>query len=203
MTVDYSNLEKCDRQIVLRKSLTSWGGRNDYNSILQKILLNRGVSSELSLNYQLKNLLHFRELKGMDQAVELLLKHLELNSSILIIGDYDVDGATSTVVAIKGLKILSPNARINFLVPNRFEFGYGLTIPLVHEAMKLSPELIITVDNGIVAHEAADLVKKNGVDLLITDHHLSDGKIPNCDALINPNQPGDKFSSKNLVTSNT
>ncbi|HJN38056.1 MAG TPA: single-stranded-DNA-specific exonuclease RecJ [Gammaproteobacteria bacterium] len=199
MVVEYSNLEKCDRQIILKDSLAKWCGSKDYCPILQKILLNRGLTHESLINYQLKGLLHYQGLKGMNEAVSLLLKHLDLKSSVLIIGDYDVDGATSTAVAIRGLQILSPDITVNFLVPNRFEFGYGLTVPLVHEAMKLSPDLIITVDNGIVAHEASDLVRQKGVDLLITDHHLSDGKLPNCNALINPNQPGDTFASKHLA----
>jgi single-stranded-DNA-specific exonuclease len=199
VAVDYSNLEMCDRQIVLQESLGSWEGSLKYPAILKTILLNRNINSERLVDYKLKNLLHYSQLKGVGAAVELLIKHLELKSSILIIGDYDVDGATSTAVAIRGLKILCSDVDVSFLVPNRFKFGYGLTVPLVHEAMKRSPNLIVTVDNGIVAHEAASLVRKNGVDLLITDHHLSDGKLPDCNALVNPNQPYDDFASKHLA----
>ena len=198
MVIENFSLQKLDRQIILKKYECQWRDDHDVHPLIKDVLLNRNVSDLKGIDHTLGKLLHFSSLKGMDEAVHVLVKNLNKKSKVLVIGDYDVDGATASVIAIKGLKILRPDIDIEFLVPNRFEFGYGLTIPLVNEAKKINPNLIITVDNGIVAHEACQLVKSLGIDLLITDHHLSGKTLPYCDAVVNPNQPDDHFLSKNL-----
>lgn len=168
------------------------------NAVLQEIYSARGVRSISEVNYSLQNLLPFSALEGIDKAVACLKDALIQQKKVLIIGDYDVDGATSTALALKTLQGFGLK-NISYLIPNRFEFGYGLTPEIVQLAAAQSPDLIITVDNGISSFAGVIEAKKQGIEVLITDHHLPSNEVPEACAIVNPNQHGDKFPSKNLA----
>lgn len=166
--------------------------------LLQRIYAARNIKNTKELDYSFSQLLPYAQLKGMDDAVQLLSKALESQQRILVVGDFDCDGATSTALAIKGLRAFGFK-QLNYLVPNRFEYGYGLTPEIVEVALEYTPDLIITVDNGISSIDGVAAAKANGVQVLVTDHHLAGSKLPQADAIVNPNQPGDHFASKNLA----
>ena len=135
----------------------------------------------------------------LDVALNLLERAITENRRILIVGDFDADGATASAVAIKALRMMGTKF-VDFLVPNRFEHGYGLSPEIVNEAKKeKDPDLIITVDNGISSIEGASLARSLGIDVIITDHHLPPTILPDANAIINPNLKGCKFPSKNLA----
>jgi len=169
-----------------------------FHPLLQRIYLGRGVGSGAELNYELKNLLPYQNLKGLQQALDILSEALIKQYNILIIGDFDTDGATSTVLILEALKLFGFQ-NVDYLIPNRFEFGYGLSPEIVEFAAQKKPDLIITVDNGISSCEGVLLAKELGIKVLITDHHLQADALPDADAIINPNQIGDEFLSKNLA----
>lgn len=170
---------------------------DDIPSFLKKIYAARGMSeSQLSLG--LSDLLtpNFDQL---DQALLLLENALLEQKRILIIGDFDCDGATASVVAVKSLRMMGIKY-VDFLVPNRFEHGYGLSPEIVQLAIReKQPDLIITVDNGISSFDGAQLAKASGIKVIITDHHLPSDELPEADAIINPNLKGCAFLSKNLA----
>ena len=166
-------------------------------TFLSRIYVARGVRSLAELELSLKYLHHSETIKGLDQAVELLIQALEKRHKILIVGDFDCDGATSTALAMLVLKELK--ADCHFLVPNRFEYGYGLTPEIVDLAFKENPQLIVTVDNGISSIEGVRRAKQLGMKVLITDHHLPGDTLPDADAIVNPNQHGCRFLSKNAA----
>jgi len=166
--------------------------------VLKRIFANRGITEEKQLDKQLQTLLPFNTLKGIDAACARLESALRQQQRILIIGDFDADGATSTALAITALRAMGAQF-IDYLVPNGFEFGYGLTSPLVEVAHKWKPNLIITVDNGIASFEGVETANKLGIDVLITDHHLPAETVPNACAIVNPNQQGCAFPSKSIA----
>jgi len=166
--------------------------------LLQRIYLNRGITQQAELNKELSQLPAPELFKHMDKAVALLVHALTQQQPITIIGDFDADGATSTALAVHALRAMG--AQVNFLVPNRFEYGYGLTPEIVEEAIRLQqPQLIITVDNGISSHAGVALARERGVRVLITDHHLPGKTLPDADAMVNPNQPGCEFPGKHIA----
>lgn len=166
--------------------------------LLQRIYAARGVSCAQELDNSLKYLLSYEQLKGIPDAVALLLQAIALQQRILIIGDFDADGATATAVGVLGLRMLGAT-QVDYLVPNRFDYGYGLTVGIVEQAQQLAPDLIITVDNGISSIDGVQLAKSLGMRVLITDHHLPGEVLPVADAIVNPNQPGCSFPSKALA----
>lgn len=137
-------------------------------------------------------------MSGIKTAVALLVQALEQQQRITIVGDYDADGATSTAVAIRALRLLGYR-HVDYLVPNRFVFGYGLSPALVAEALKQQPGLLLTVDNGISSVDGVAVANAAGVKVLITDHHLAGEILPAAAAIVNPNLPGDHFASKSLA----
>jgi single-stranded-DNA-specific exonuclease len=165
---------------------------------LSRLYVGRGVVSKDEVDHSLKNLLPPDLLKGMGAAVELLAGLIRQQARILIIGDFDADGATSSVLMVHGLRSLGAE-QVDYLVPNRFEYGYGLTPEIVEVALQRNPDLIVTVDNGISSHEGVDFARENGIKTLITDHHLPGNQVPKADAILNPNQQGCDFPSKNLA----
>lgn len=167
----------------------------DIHPLLQRIYAARGVITPSQLDKRLHTLLPFSHLTDIDKACIRLEKALVEQQRILIIGDFDADGATSTAVAVSALKIMGA-AVVEYLVPNRFEYGYGLTPAIVEVATKWKPHLIITVDNGIASLDGVDAANQAGIDVLITDHHLPAETLPNACAIVNPNQKDDNFSSK-------
>ncbi len=162
--------------------------------ILHRIYTARGVEHAGQLEYTLRNL-EALTLKGLPQAVSLLVDAIFSQHSILVIGDFDADGATSTALAVKCLRAFG-HSNIDFLVPNRFEFGYGLTPEIVDVAARWSPRLLLTVDNGISSVEGVERAHSLGIKVVITDHHLPGSVLPAADAIVNPNQAGCTFSSK-------
>ena len=166
-------------------------------TFIAEILARRGVQSEQELELKLKHLLP-PDLKGLDQAVELIDQVIDQKKQIVIIGDYDADGATSTALMILVLKEMGAN--VEYLVPDRFKYGYGLT-PKIAELAKQSyqPDLLITVDNGISSHAGVETAQALGMQVIITDHHLTTKPTPNAEAVVNPNQLGCIFPSKALA----
>lgn len=166
-------------------------------TFIAEILARRGVQSEQELELKLKHLLP-PNLKGLDQAVELIDQAIDQKKQIVIIGDYDADGATSTALMILVLKEMGAN--VEYLVPDRFKYGYGLT-PKIAELAKQSyqPDLLITVDNGISSHAGVETAQALGMQVILTDHHLTTKPTPNAEAVVNPNQLGCIFPSKALA----
>lgn len=163
---------------------------------LRRIYLARGVESNSELNLVLSELCSPSSMKGIDDAVSLLIEAIKNNWRILIVGDFDCDGATSTALAVLVLRRLGAKF-VDYIVPNRFEFGYGLTPEIVDFAhVNKSPQLIVTVDNGIASIDGVERAKKLGIKVLITDHHLPGDTHPNADAVVNPNQIKCRFPSK-------
>ena len=166
--------------------------------LLTRLYAARGVRSAEELDKGLARLIPYQRLKGMEAAVELLVQALQRRSRILIVGDFDADGATASAVGVLGLRMLGA-AHVDYLVPNRFEFGYGLTPEIVAVACERRPDLLITVDNGISSVEGVAAARAAGMQVLVTDHHLPGPELPAADAIVNPNQPGCEFPSKALA----
>jgi single-stranded-DNA-specific exonuclease len=167
----------------------------DLHPLLQRIYGARGIKTAAELERELHHLLPPHYLKGLEAALSCLLSALHAQATILIIGDFDADGATSTALAVLALRSLGAK-NVSYLVPNRFTYGYGLTPEIVDVAAKLNPQLIITVDNGIASFAGVLKAKELGIKVLITDHHLAGKELPLADAIVNPNQPNDEFPSK-------
>ena len=164
--------------------------------LLAQLYAARDIGSVAETSHDLAQLLHFRDLKHIDAAAQQLAAAIDAGKRLLIIADYDADGATACAVAMKGLGLFG--AKVDFLVPNRFEHGYGLTPLIVDEAAALGAELIITVDNGIASLAGVAHAQALGIDVLVTDHHLPADTLPAC-TIVNPNQPECVFGSKNLA----
>ncbi|MEJ2322182.1 MAG: DHH family phosphoesterase, partial [Gammaproteobacteria bacterium] len=166
--------------------------------LLRRIYRNRGVTTAEELDLALAGLLGTERLGGLAAAIDLLVEALERQQRSLIVGDFDADGATSTALAIRALRAMGAGD-IQFLVPNRFDFGYGLTPALVEVAAGYDPWLIITVDNGISSVDGVAAAREKGMRVLVTDHHLPPEQLPRADAIVNPNLQGDQFPSKHLA----
>ena len=166
--------------------------------VLARVLAARDVHSVSELDYGLEKLHPATSLTGMDDAVALLVDALENEKRILIVADFDADGATGCAVAVRGLRLLGA-AHVDYVVPNRFEFGYGLTPEIVAIAAQRSPDLLVTVDNGISSVDGVAAAAARDIPVIITDHHLPGERLPEAAAIVNPNQPGDSFPSKVLA----
>ncbi|MGA9394795.1 MAG: DHH family phosphoesterase, partial [Azonexus sp.] len=156
--------------------------------LLARLYASRGVTDKSELDYELKSLLPPATLTHASDAATLLADAIEAEARLLIIGDYDCDGATATAVGMRALKMLG--ADVDFLLPDRFKLGYGLSPEIVDVAAQSSPDLIITVDNGIASIEGVNRAREHGIATLITDHHLPAETLPEADCIVNPNQPG-------------
>ena len=168
------------------------------SSLLHRVFSMRGINDPAELSCSLKKLHPISLLKGVETATNIIVESIKNQNNILIIGDFDADGATSTALAVRAFRAMG-HKQIDYLVPNRFEYGYGLTPEIVDEAQKFSPDLIITVDNGISSVKGVERAKTLGYQVIITDHHLPGRDTPQADAIVNPNQKGDDFPSKNLA----
>ncbi len=167
------------------------------NPLLARLYAARGVVSKNELETSLSAIIPPEQLTNSGEMAKLLADAIAQNKKILVIGDYDADGATATAVAVKGLR--SVGANVDFLVPNRFEYGYGLTPEIVQLAATLKPDILITVDNGIASVDGVEAANLLGLQVLITDHHLPADTTPKAACIVNPNQHGCSFSSKNLA----
>lgn len=187
------------KQIVRRKiSESSEQALGELPGILRRIYAARHVKSSHEIDRTLERLLPYQSMLNIDAATHLLAEALEQNQRILIVGDFDADGATSSAVAVRALRSFGAK-HVNYLVPNRFAYGYGLTPELVEQAKQHSPQLIVTVDNGIANHAGVEAALANGIKVLITDHHLPAATLPPAQVIVNPNQPNDEFPSKHLA----
>ena len=171
---------------------------SDMHPVLKRIYRARNISNAEETENKLQKLLPFDSLKGINEAASMLAKHIQDEKHILIVGDYDADGATSCALAVRALRAMGCRY-VDYLVPNRFEYGYGLTPEIVDVARQKNPDLIITVDNGIASVDGVRAANEASINVLITDHHLPGKVLPDAAAIVNPNQPGDTFSSKNLA----
>lgn len=167
--------------------------------LLQRLYTARHIRSTEELERQLAHLHPYHSLLNIDQAVACLAEALTQNQKILIVGDFDADGATSTTIAMRALRSFG-STQVAYLVPNRFAYGYGLSVELVEFAyQQFKPHLIVTVDNGIANHLGVEKAKSLGMKVLVTDHHLAAETLPPADVIVNPNQPNDFFPSKCLA----
>ncbi len=175
-----------------------WG--QNLPPLLRRLYAARGVTSDEQLSYTLRHLASPLSLRGIDRAVELLSEAIQQQQRVLVLGDFDADGATSTAVAMLGLSMLGLQS-IDFRVPSRFADGYGLTPGIIERLRDEGelPDLMVTVDNGISAVEGVRAAKELGVKVVVTDHHLAGDELPDADAIVNPNQPGCPFLSKNAA----
>lgn len=185
---------------ILRRPLPeNWAATfPDLPPVLARLYASRHVESVVELERGLDRLHPISAMKGIDAAVAILASAVAEGRRILIVGDFDCDGATSTAVAVRALRLMGARD-VQFLVPNRFEYGYGLTPEIVAVAAKLAPDLIVTVDNGIASVDGVAAAKKLGMQVIVTDHHLPGAELPLADAIVNPNQPGCQFPSKALA----
>ena len=167
-------------------------------SILQRIYTHRGIENTEQIEHDLQNLLPYKYLLGIEEAVNILVSALHAQESILILGDYDVDGATSVALMIRVLRRFGAG-KVDFIVPDRFTDGYGLTSEMAQVITRKKPDLLITVDNGINSCTGVDIANEHGIKVIITDHHLSGKTLPKAAAIINPNQQKDIFESKYLA----
>lgn len=187
-----------NRTIRRRETGASLALPGDLHPLLRRLYANRGVNEADDLDLGLTRLIPVSRLGGVDAAVELLCEHFRRGSRIVVIGDFDADGATSTALVVRQLRRLGFK-HVDFLVPNRFQYGYGLTPEIVQLASESQPGLIVTVDNGISSHAGVAAATALGIETLITDHHLAPASVPAANAIVNPNAPGDSFPSKALA----
>jgi single-stranded-DNA-specific exonuclease len=168
----------------------------DLHPVLRRVYAARGLRSSEELKLTLERLAPVGSLGGAEAAAQLLIRHRQ--GRVLVVGDFDADGATSTALMLRALRGFGFSA-VDFLVPNRFEYGYGLTPEIVAVAAERAPTLIITVDNGISSHAGVLAARSRGIDVLITDHHLPAAQLPDANAIVNPNLPGNGFASGALA----
>ncbi|HBC3494575.1 TPA: single-stranded-DNA-specific exonuclease RecJ [Vibrio parahaemolyticus] len=166
--------------------------------ILKRIYINRGITDIAQLENSARGLHSYQKLGGIEQAVELLFQAIQEQKRIIVVGDFDADGATSSALSVLALRMLGSN-NVDYLVPNRFEDGYGLSPEVVDQALELGAEMIMTVDNGVSSIEGVRYAKENGITVLVTDHHLPGQVLPEVDAMVNPNLDSCAFPSKALA----
>jgi len=184
--------------IKLRVNNASYDCSMDASEILRQIYSSRGITEQAQLDYQLKNLPSPSLMKSNMAAGKILADAISRQDKLLVVADFDVDGATSCALMVLALASMGAE-HVDYLVPDRFKFGYGLTPGIVDVAAQLSPDLIITVDNGIASIDGVQRAKQLGIDVLITDHHLPGKQLPDALAIVNPNQQGCEFPSKSLA----
>ncbi|MEZ5540889.1 MAG: single-stranded-DNA-specific exonuclease RecJ [Pseudomonadota bacterium] len=185
---------------IIRRNIAALpdGLPDDLPAILRRVYSARAVASGAELDYSLERLIPPQRLGGAGAAAALLAQVMAARQRILVVGDFDADGATSCALVLRALRAMGA-ADVRYLVPNRFEYGYGLTPEIVADACRLQPALIMTVDNGISSVAGVAAARQAGIRVLITDHHLPGADLPAADVIVNPNQPGEAFPSKALA----
>lgn len=187
-----SNLQIKPRSDKKAEPLTGLG------RVMSQVLSNRGISNPNMLDYSLKQLLPPQSLSHISEAADMLAEAVTAGASVVIVGDFDADGATSCALAVRCLKAFGMT-EVSYLVPNRFEYGYGLSPEIVGMAAMRHPDIIVTVDNGISSVAGVHAAQALGMSVLVTDHHLPGEELPTADVIVNPNLKGDRFASKNLA----
>lgn len=185
-------------QLRRREAVDSDSLPADLPPLLRRLYASRGVKSADDLERGLKGMLHWRTLTGVEKAVEMLHDAFEKNLRIMVVGDFDADGATSTALSVLSLRAMGCH-NVEYLVPNRFEDGYGLSPEVVDQAHARGAQMIMTVDNGISSHAGVDHAHALGISVLVTDHHLPGETLPAADAMVNPNLVDCPFPSKSLA----
>ena len=170
----------------------------DLNPLLRRLYAQRGVTEAVALERGAKNLHSFHSLSGIDRAVDILQRALADDLCIVIVGDFDADGATSTALTVLALRAMG-GRNIKYLVPNRFDDGYGLSPEVVEQAAARGAQLIVTVDNGISSHAGVELAHQKGIQVVVTDHHLPGESLPAADAIVTPNLSDCEFPSRALA----
>ncbi len=165
--------------------------------LLERIYRARGVRHPDQLDHSLKRLLPISSLKGVEQAATLVVAAIEQRASIVVVGDYDADGATATAVMVRGLRAMG--GEVHYQVPDRKQDGYGLSPQVVEKTLRFRPELLITVDNGIASTAGVVAAQAQGMKVVVTDHHLPGESLPPAEVIVNPNQPEDTFGSHALA----
>ncbi len=168
-----------------------------YSPALAKIFAARGITEPEQLDTSFSHLISFEHLKNARNMGQLLADAIAARKTILVIADYDCDGATACAVAVRGLRNFG--GRVDFIVPNRFEYGYGLTPEIVRLAAQSKPDILLTVDNGIASIDGVLEANRLGMQVFVTDHHLPADTLPDATCIVNPNQPDCPFPSKNLA----
>ena len=189
---------KANPRLVRRSSATTGTWPEGFPDLLARLYATRGATDADQAQPRLANLLPPDLLGGLDQATALLADAIASDRHIVVVGDFDCDGATACAVGVRGLRMLGAR-RVSHAVPNRVVHGYGMTPGLVDDLAALQPELVVTVDHGIACHAGIAAAKSRGWDVLVTDHHHPAETLPVADAIVNPNQRGDAFPSKALA----
>ncbi|ORF87715.1 single-stranded-DNA-specific exonuclease RecJ [Salmonella enterica] len=189
---------KQQRQLRRREADETADPPADLPPLLRRLYASRGVRSARELERSVKGMLPWQQLSGIDNAVEILYNAFREGTRIIVVGDFDADGATSTALSVLGMRALGCD-NISYLVPNRFEDGYGLSPEVVDQAKARGAQLIVTVDNGISSHAGVAHAKTLGIPVIVTDHHLPGDTLPDAEAIINPNLRDCEFPSKSLA----
>ena len=184
--------------IIARENMDDSHLPSNIHPVIKQIYANRNVFNADELNNSVATLHDFKLFKDIDKASNLLIDALKAQSHILIVGDFDADGATSTATLMQGLEMFGFKY-LDYLIPDRFCFGYGLSPALAEQIVQIKPDLVITVDNGISCVAGIDILKAVGIKVLVTDHHLQGEQLPNADAIVNPNRHECDFPSKSIA----
>ncbi|USD65743.1 single-stranded-DNA-specific exonuclease RecJ [Vibrio sp. SCSIO 43136] len=185
-------------QVKRRPEVQSTSLPETLSPLLRQIYASRGIESMAQLERGAKSLHSYTLLGGLDKAVELLFDAIKQQKRIIVVGDFDADGATSSALSVLAMRMLGSN-NVDYLVPNRFEDGYGLSPEVVDQAIEIGAELIMTVDNGVSSIDGVRYAKEKGLQVVVTDHHLPGEELPIADAMVNPNLEDCKFPSKALA----
>ena len=185
------------KKLIKRREIPAGNSVSD-NALLDRLYRSRHIKNSQELDRTLQSMLNPNQLHGIQHAVDLLVDAYQQQQKIVIVGDFDADGATSTALSVLALRMLG-FTDVEYLVPNRFEQGYGLSVPVAEMAMEKGVQLLMTVDNGVSSFEGVAYLKEQGVKVLITDHHLPPEILPNADAIVNPNLQQCDFPSKCLA----
>lgn len=168
-----------------------------FSPLFARLYAARGIRSAGDIEWKLSQLPAPTSMKGIDAVCDRLIRAIKQRERMLIVADYDADGATACAVGLRGLRAMG--AQVGYIVPNRFEYGYGLTPEIVALAAQQSPDVIVTVDNGIASVEGVTAARARGIDVVVTDHHLPGATLPDTPTIVNPNQPGCDFPSKAIA----
>jgi single-stranded-DNA-specific exonuclease len=185
-------------KVIIRREARSMAENHGLDPLLARIFAARGIVASQELERDLRALLPFTTMGGIQEAVAVLYQALVERKHLLIVGDFDADGATSTSIVVTALRSFGAQ-KVSYIVPNRFEYGYGLTPEIVAFAAKEEPDVLVTVDNGISSIEGVASAKERGWQVVVTDHHLPGAQLPAADAIVNPNLVGDLFPSKAMA----